>query len=140
MISRPITLSELSRFLDGTARVVSSFKSRLEPASRRSPLITYAVRPYPSAGGGYELELYLAVNKCEGLAHGFYHYDAGAHALVPIGVAANELEALLSERKIRDGRIRRAADFAYDCRSLRPHFLEVQLDCIRAHPQGRQAY
>ena len=46
----------------------------------------HAVRPYPSAGASYELELYLAVDKCEGLARGFYHYDAGAHALVPIGV------------------------------------------------------
>ncbi len=44
---------------------------------------------------GYELELYLAVNKCEGLARGFYHYDAGAHALAPIGAPAHELEALL---------------------------------------------
>ena len=56
----------------------------------------HTVRPYPSAGAAYELELYLAVNLCEGLARGFYHYDAGAHALAPIGVATNELEALLA--------------------------------------------
>ena len=56
----------------------------------------HAVRPYPSAGAGYELELYLAVDKCEGLARGFYHYDAGAHALVPIGVPTHELEAQLT--------------------------------------------
>ncbi len=56
----------------------------------------HAVRPYPSAGAGYELELYLAVDKCEGLARGFYHYDAGAHALVPIDVPASEFEALLA--------------------------------------------
>ena len=31
------------------------------------PVVAYAVRPYPSAGGSYELELYLAVDKCEGL-------------------------------------------------------------------------
>ena len=59
------------------------------------PVITYALRPYPSGGGCYELELYLAVDKCEGLARGFYHYDAGGHALVPIDVSKNELEALL---------------------------------------------
>ena len=52
---------------------------------------------------GYELELYLAANKCQGLARGFYHYDAGAHALVPIGVAANELEALLTGAKYAMG-------------------------------------
>src|SRR6202020_3404413 len=56
----------------------------------------HTVRPYPSAGPAYELELYLAVNLCEGLARGFYHYDAGAHVLAPISVPANELEALLA--------------------------------------------
>ena len=82
---RPITLAELSRFLDGTARV----QSKLEAHARSDgggPMLTYTVRPYPSAGASYELELYLAVDKCEGLARGFYHYDAGGHALVPIGV------------------------------------------------------
>ncbi len=96
---RPITLAELSRFLDGTARILSDFKSRPDPASGGGPLIAYTVRPYPSAGRGYELELYLSVDKCEELANGFYHYDAGAHALVSINVAANEREALLMGAK-----------------------------------------
>ena len=56
-----------------------------------------AARPYPSAGAAYELELYVAINLCDGLARGFYHYDAGAHMLAPIDVPANELEALLAE-------------------------------------------
>ena len=59
-------------------------------------MVAYAARPYPSGGGGWELELYLAVDKCDGLARGFYHYDAGGHALVPIGVRAHELDALLA--------------------------------------------
>jgi SagB-type dehydrogenase family enzyme len=92
---RPITLAELSRFLDSTARVQSRLRSRLDIGDR-GPVVTYAVRPYPSAGGCYELELYLAVDKCEGLARGFYHYDASGHALVPIDVRKNELEALLT--------------------------------------------
>ncbi|MGA9825056.1 MAG: SagB family peptide dehydrogenase, partial [Methylocystis sp.] len=50
----------------------------------------------PCAGASYELELYLAVDKCEGLARGFYHYDAGAHLLVSIDAATDELEALLA--------------------------------------------
>jgi len=58
-------------------------------------MVTYAVRPYPSAGASYELELYLAVDKCEGLVPGFYHYDAGVHALVLIGARTQEFEALL---------------------------------------------
>jgi SagB-type dehydrogenase family enzyme len=92
---RPITLAELSRFLDGTARVQSRFSSRVDLGDS-GPEVAYAVRPYPSGGGSYELELYLAVDRCEGLARGFYHYDAGGHALVPIDVRTHELDALLA--------------------------------------------
>ncbi len=67
---RPITLAELSRFLDGTARVQSRWKSKID-LNNGSPVVAYAVRPYPSGGASYELELYLAVDKCEGLARGF---------------------------------------------------------------------
>ena len=91
---RPITLAELARFLDGIARVQSTFNSKADPGGD-GHVVEYAVRPYPSGGGSYELELYLAVGKCEGLARGFYHYDAGAHALVAIEVRANELDSLL---------------------------------------------
>jgi SagB-type dehydrogenase family enzyme len=92
---RPIALGELSQFLDCTARVQSTWKSRFDLGDD-SPVVGYAVRPYPSGGGSYGLELYLAVGKCEGLARGFYHYDAGGHMLVPIPVRAHELDALLT--------------------------------------------
>ena len=90
--ARPITLAELSQFLDGAARVLGTFSTT---ASDDGPAFTYAVRPYPSGGSSHELELYLAVDKCEGLARGFYHYDAGEHALVAIDVPMPEFEALL---------------------------------------------
>jgi SagB-type dehydrogenase family enzyme len=92
---RPITLAELARLLDAAARVLSRWSHRVELGDAR-PLVAYAMRPYPSAGASYELELYLAVDRCEGLARGFYHYDAGAHALVPIATRAHELQALLT--------------------------------------------
>ena len=66
-------------------------------------MIEYATRPYPSGGGSWEFELYLAVNKCEGLARGFYHYDAGEHALVPIGPRTRELDALLTGAELAMG-------------------------------------
>jgi SagB-type dehydrogenase family enzyme len=99
---QPITLPELSRFLDSTARIQSKWKSRIDLGDT-SPVVAYAARPYPSGGSAYELELYLAVANCEGLARGFYHYDANRHALVPIDVRTQELDALLT-----------AAEFAMD--------------------------
>lgn len=90
---QPITLAELARFLERTARVQSKWTSKLD-LDGGGPEITYTIRPYPAAGSAYELELYLAVANCEGLERGFYHYDADRHALVPIAASAKELEAL----------------------------------------------
>ena len=92
---QPVTLAELARFLDATARVRSKWKNGHD-FDDGGPEIEYAARPYPSGGSAYELELYLAVANCEGLARGFYHYDADRHALVPITVRAAELDALLA--------------------------------------------
>ncbi|HET7164008.1 MAG TPA: SagB family peptide dehydrogenase, partial [Pseudolabrys sp.] len=102
---RPITLAELSQFLNNTARVLSRWESGAGLGGG-GPSVGYTVRPYPSAGASYELELYLAVDKCEGLARGFYHYDADGHALTPIGARTHEIEALLT-----------GAQFAMDTRS-----------------------
>ena len=89
----PITIAELAQFLDRTARIQSTMTV---PSEDGGPPLTYTVRPYPSGGGSYELELYLAVDRCDGLARGFYHYDAEAHALVSIDVDAHQLDALLA--------------------------------------------
>jgi SagB-type dehydrogenase family enzyme len=94
--ARPITLPELAYFLDGSARVHSQWKSKLDLGDDGLE-VDYTARPYPSGGASYELELYLAVDNCDGLARGFYHYDAGGHALVPIDVRTPELDALLRE-------------------------------------------
>nr|WP_312015554.1 SagB family peptide dehydrogenase [Bradyrhizobium liaoningense] len=89
----PITLAELARFLDMTARVLSQWTSGGDFGA--GPELAYSTRPYPAAGSAYELELYLTVANCEGLAQGLYHYDAGGHALVAIGDAsAQHLQAL----------------------------------------------
>jgi SagB-type dehydrogenase family enzyme len=103
---QPITLAELSQFLDGTARVQSKWKSRIDPDGG-GPVVDYAARPYPSGGSAYELELYLAVANCAGLARGFYHYDADRHALVPISGSTHQLDAQLA-----------AAEFAMDAPAI----------------------
>jgi SagB-type dehydrogenase family enzyme len=99
---QPITLAELSRFLDGTARVHSRWKTGPEFGDD-DPEVEYAARPYPSGGSAYELELYLTVANCEGLARGFYHYDAGEHALVPIAAPTHQLDALLAGAELAMG-------------------------------------
>lgn len=67
-----ISATELGEFLFRVARV-------------RGRTITEAGeltnRPYPNGGASYELELYLTIAACDGLAPGFYHYDPEAHTL-----------------------------------------------------------
>jgi SagB-type dehydrogenase family enzyme len=102
--ARPITLAELAALLDTAARVRAKWSTPLDFGDGNvGPDLDFTSRPYPSAGSAYELELYLAVNNCEGLARGYYHYDADRHVLVPVEARAQELEALLS-----------AASFAMD--------------------------
>jgi SagB-type dehydrogenase family enzyme len=108
----PVTLAELAQFLDTTARVLSEWKNGAN--FEGGPEITYSTRPYPSAGSAYELELYLAVSNCEGLARGLYHYDAGGHALVAIGVSARQLQALSA-----------AAEFAMDAPGPPPVLITI---------------
>ena len=102
----PITLAELSQFLDSTVRIRSKWQSTIDQGDE-GPVIDYTSRPYPAAGSSYELELYLTVNNCAGLARGFYHYDAERHALAPLNVRPQDIEIQLS-----------AAEFAMDAPGL----------------------
>jgi SagB-type dehydrogenase family enzyme len=98
----PITLSELATLLQTTARVRAKWTAPSD-MDEEGPEVSYASRPYPSGGAAYELELYLAVNQCEGLARGFYHYDAERHALTPIEVRTDDLDAQLSDAEFAIG-------------------------------------
>jgi len=102
----PITLAELSQFLDSAARIYATVETPVDPQSDPAaggPTLTHTVRPYPSGGASYELELYLAVNACDGLPRGFYHYDADAHVLVPIAVRHRDFDALLQSAEFAMG-------------------------------------
>lgn len=52
-------------------------------------------RPYPAAGGVYELEIHAAVHRCQDLPPGMYRYDARAHALAPVAPEGDGLQRLL---------------------------------------------
>jgi SagB-type dehydrogenase family enzyme len=95
--AKPITLAELARFLDAAAHVQSRWTTPFDFGDGTvGPDLDYTARPYPSAGSAYELELYLTVNACNGLARGLYHYDAARHALVPVEAPEPDLEAQLT--------------------------------------------
>jgi SagB-type dehydrogenase family enzyme len=100
----PITLAELSLFLDGAARVLSRWESPLDlDDGGDGPMLDYTRRPYPSGGSAYELELYLTVANCDGLSNGLYHYDADAHALTPIPSRSERLDAMLDSAQYAMG-------------------------------------
>jgi SagB-type dehydrogenase family enzyme len=106
--AKPITLAELARLLDNAARVQSKWTTAFDFGDGTvGPDLDYTSRPYPSAGSAYELEIYLTVNACDGLARGLYHYDADRHALVPIETRTDAIEAQLA-----------AASFAMDTPGL----------------------
>ncbi|HKF49523.1 MAG TPA: SagB family peptide dehydrogenase [Terracidiphilus sp.] len=69
----PIDLPRLGEFLFRSARVVGK-------AGWRGQEI--ALRPYPSAGGLHELEIYPLINRCNGLPQGVYRYDPFGHRLI----------------------------------------------------------
>lgn len=93
--AHPVTLAELATLLQTTARVREKWTDSSNLGGQ-GPEVSYAARPYPSGGAAYPLEIYLAVNQCDGLARGFYHYDAERHALTAIDVRPQDLDAQLA--------------------------------------------
>jgi oxazoline/thiazoline dehydrogenase len=93
---RPITARQLGEFLYRVARVkdLGAFD---EVTPRGLVRVELAQRPYPSGGALYELELYAAVNACEGLAPGLYHYDPLHHRLERLSGRTQGVEQLLRD-------------------------------------------
>lgn len=84
----PITDRQLGEFLFRTARVKELIPSEIQEVSKR---------PYPGGGAIYELELYLAIDSCENILPGLYHYCPRGHRLEHL-CSRNELtDALLRD-------------------------------------------
>lgn len=86
----PITLAQLGEFLYRTARV----RDLIPPGHW---LYEGSSRPYPGGGACYELEIYAAVNRCEGLPPGLYHYNPLGHALGRLRGPDAPVQELLAE-------------------------------------------
>ncbi|GAB1394989.1 hypothetical protein MASR1M60_31530 [Rhodocyclaceae bacterium] len=86
-----LTLTQLGEFLWWSARV-----QQHHPADPQRPdSYESTLRPYPGGGAMHELELYLNISRCSGLAPGLYHYDPLAHALEYLAEAGDVQQALL---------------------------------------------
>lgn len=85
---RPLTDRELGEFLYRVQRV----RVLHTPGGDEDEVVS---RPYPTGGSLHELELYVTVLRCAGLAPGVYHYDSYAHRLVLVSEAESDRRALL---------------------------------------------
>lgn len=93
---RPLTVRQLGEFLYRVARVKDSREIELETPS--GPVqMAFVSRPYPSGGALYELEFYVLVHACDGLAPGLYHYDGQRHCLTPLRKRSAEVEQLFAD-------------------------------------------
>jgi SagB-type dehydrogenase family enzyme len=89
----PIGDREVGEFLYRTARV----RHIREPDASRGWHYQASSRPYPSGGAAYDLELYVTVDRCTGLASGIYHYNPVAHQLHRLAGRTASVERLLRD-------------------------------------------
>jgi len=91
--TQPITVAQLGEFLFRVNRVKQQREAELQTV--RGPVVMdFVSRPYPAGGSLYELEVYVAVGACDGLAPGLYAHDPVAHRLVRVrghGPAVDDL-------------------------------------------------
>ncbi|MCU0545433.1 MAG: SagB family peptide dehydrogenase [Oscillatoriaceae cyanobacterium Prado104] len=85
---QPITDKQLGEFLYRSARIKNTFSNGTMECSKR---------PYPSGGACYELELYIAIARCENIPPGLYHYCPQNHSLSLVSELNEDAEKLLKE-------------------------------------------
>jgi oxazoline/thiazoline dehydrogenase len=81
-----ITRREVGEFLFRSARVRKTFEV---------DGFEFTNRVYPSSGAAYELELYLAINRSNGLGSGLYHYSPVKHQLSRLSARTKAVSKLL---------------------------------------------
>ncbi|MEA2535043.1 MAG: oxazoline/thiazoline dehydrogenase [Actinomycetota bacterium] len=94
----PLTRAQLGEFLHRAAR------SRGTVATPYGELTS---RPYPSGGALYELEIYAAVDRCEGLGCGLYQYLPEEHGLVRLCGPTPGVERLIEDAYLSIDRVSR---------------------------------
>jgi SagB-type dehydrogenase family enzyme len=94
--SSALNLDVLSGFLGKSLRV----KKIEKDDSNHS----YVKKFYPSGGSLHSIEAYLAIYNCDGLANGFYYYDASEHTLTEIPDKHKLLDSILKNAQAAMGR------------------------------------
>lgn len=89
--AEPITLEQLGELLYRSARM-----RQLNQPDQHLPYET-SQRLYPGGGACYELEIYLAVDRCQHLPSGLYHYHPLHHSLETISNRSPAVEQLLRD-------------------------------------------
>lgn len=100
--SPPITARQLGEFLFRVARVKDHWQAEA-PTPAGAVQMDWTTRPYPAGGALYELEFYVAVRACQGLAGGLYHYDPLEHCLARIDGPAGDVDGLFDEAAASSG-------------------------------------
>lgn len=100
---RPISVEELGALLDRSSRTRSVLTVPVKSPSGQSAFFEIVERPYPSAGGCHELEIYPVVAQCAGLTSGVYHYDASLHSLVRIPASEADVARVVGDAKRASG-------------------------------------
>lgn len=85
---RPLSVARLGEFLFRVGRVDDLWEAGG---------VTYASRPYPSAGALYELELYVALAESDDVEPGLYHYAADNHHLARVPASAEDVDRLVGD-------------------------------------------
>ena len=100
--AQPLAARELGDFLFRVGRVTASWTSEVEGPGG-SVTLDFAARPFPAAGALYELDFYVAVRACDGLAPGLYYYDGRNHRLGLVRETTDEVKLLLDEAAASTG-------------------------------------
>ncbi len=91
---QPITAAQLGEFLFRVARIKEVFE--VDGDTPVGPIrMEFSSRPFPSAGGLYELEIYPLIADCTGINRGLYHYDPQGHRLLPLAGSEQYCDPLL---------------------------------------------
>jgi len=88
--ARPVTLEQLSELLYRAART-----KHVQPPIEDGTPYESVEKPYPNGGAAGELEIYLTVESCTGLAPGSYWYDSAAHQLRLVNAERSQWRPLL---------------------------------------------